>query len=145
MLSTLIMGCGETREAKKNIPSLPESLLQVPDRTVHLSSLYYDTKTSQWSLNEELYSGYMVSFHQDSTLKEKIGILNGKKQDQAMRWYPDGKLKQVANYHQGKLHGEKKMWSSDTSHILIAHYNYHLGKAHGEQKQWFFIVPTILN
>lgn len=137
MFSVLIVGCAENREAKEGLPTSPELSVKIPDRTVQISALKYDNKTSLWYLNEELYSGYMVSFHQDSTLKEKIGILNGKKQNQATQWYPNGTLKQVANYQQGKLHGEKKMWLSDTSHILIAHYNYHLGKAHGEQKQWY--------
>lgn len=137
MLSALVIGCAENREAKKNIPNSPEAVVEMPDQTVDISLLRYNNKTSLWSLNEELYSGYIVSFHQDSTLREKIGVLNGKKQDQALRWYPDGNLKQVANYHQGKLHGEKKLWSADTSHTLIAHLNYHLGKPHGEQKQWY--------
>lgn len=137
MLSALIISCAENREAKRSIPNALEILERIPDRTVNASLLHYENKTSLWSLNDQLYSGFMVSFYPDSTLKEKTGILNGKKQDQAVRWYPDGELKQVANYHQGKLHGEKKMWSSDSSHILIAHLNYHLGKAHGEQKQWY--------
>lgn len=139
MFIVFMVACAENREVEKGLPALrvPELSVKIPDKMVYISSLQYDNKVSLWSLNDELYSGYMVSFYQDSTLKEKIGILNGKRQDQAMRWYPDGKLKQVANYHKGKLHGEKKVWSPDTSHILIAHYNYHLGKAHGEQKQWY--------
>jgi len=67
-----------------------------------------------------------------------IGILGGKKQNQATEWYPDGNYKQVANYHLGKLHGEKKLWSTEAAgHILIAHLNYKAGKPHGEQKKWF--------
>lgn len=137
MLSVLIIGCAENREVEKSTSNVPEAVEKIPDRTVNISLLHYTNKTSLWSLNDEHYSGFMVSYYQDSTLKEKIGILKGKKQNQAIRWYPDGKLKQVANYHQGKLHGEKKMWSADTSHTLIAHLNYYLGKAHGEQKQWY--------
>ncbi|MBX2877847.1 MAG: hypothetical protein KTR30_37350 [Saprospiraceae bacterium] len=108
MLSALIISCAENREAKRSIPNALEILERIPDRTVNASLLHYENKTSLWSLNDQLYSGFMVSFYPDSTLKEKTGILNGKKQDQAVRWYPDGELKQVANYHQGKLHGEKK-------------------------------------
>ncbi len=137
ILSVLIVGCAENGEAKKDLPNSPEISVKIPDRTVSISLLQYDNEVSLWSLNDELYSGYMVSFHQDSTLKEKIGILNGKKQNQATQWYPNGKLKQVANYHQGQLHGEKKIWLSDTSHILVTHLNYYFGKAHGEQKHWY--------
>jgi len=138
LLSTLITSCAEKVETKKiDLPNLTDTLVVIPTTTVDKSLLNYNNKRSLWTLNDQSYSGYMVSFHQDSTLKEKIGIWNGKKQNQATRWYPDGQLKQVANYHEGKLHGEKKMWSSDTTHILIAHLNYHLGRAHGAQKQWY--------
>lgn len=140
LLSVLLTSCAEKRGAKiLPIPNATDTLVEIPNVTVDKSLLHYNNKTSQWVLNDQLYSGYIVSFHQDSTLKEKIGILNGKKQNLATRWYPDGQLKQVANYHKGKLHGEKKVWFSDANanHILIAHLDYHLGKAHGEQKQWY--------
>jgi len=80
---------------------------------------------------------YTVRLDQNNSLIEKTGILNGKKQNKATWWYPDGHIKELANYDKGKLHGEKKRWSSDTSHILIAQLNYHLGKAHGVQKLWY--------
>lgn len=43
----------------------------------------------------------------------------------------------MRNYKDGRLHGEKKVWSSDSSHVLIAQLNYSFGKAHGEQKKWY--------
>ena len=138
LFGALMMSCAEDRNEKKvHDLNLEVSSVTIPDSVVNKSSLNYDNRTSLWSLNNEPFSGYMVSFYQDSTLKEKAGILDGKKQNQFIEWYPDGKLKQVAHYHKGKLHGEKKRWSTDTSYILITHLNYHLGKAHGEQKQWY--------
>ncbi|MEM8524172.1 MAG: membrane-binding protein [Bacteroidota bacterium] len=138
LLSILIVSCTESR-ATKELPALnsTEIAVEIPDKVVHKSLLTYDNKTSLWSLNDERYSGYLVSFHADSTLKEKTGILNGRKQNQSSKWYPDGRLQEVANYHQGKLHEEKKMWTADSNHILIAHLNYQSGKAHGEQTQWY--------
>jgi len=138
LLSVLATSCAEKRDTKiSHVHSSTNTLIEIPNITVDQSFLYYNNKTSLWTLNDELYSGYAVSLHQDSTLKEKVGILNGKKQNQAIRWYPDGHFQQISNYHKGKLHGEKKTWSSDTNHILIARLDYHLGKAHGEQKQWY--------
>ncbi|MEM6738004.1 MAG: membrane-binding protein, partial [Bacteroidota bacterium] len=122
---------------KLNTSATTRTSVKIPDITVDKSLVKYNKETSLWSLNDEPYSGYMISLHQDSTLKEKTGISNGKKQNQSMKWYPDGHLKQVANYQEGKLHGEKKLWSPDTSHILLAHLNYQVGKAHGEQRQWY--------
>lgn len=89
-------------------PYAIDTLLQIPNTMVDLSALHDENKTSVWGLNGQLSSGYAVSFHRDSILKEKIGILNGKKQDQAIQWYPDGPYKQVTNYHKGRLHGAKK-------------------------------------
>lgn len=138
LLGTLMMSCAEDRNEKKVQHLNPDvTAVTLPDRVVNKSTLSYDNKTSLWSLNNEPFSGYMVSLYQDSTLKEKAGIWEGKKQNQFIQWYPDGKIKQVENYHKGKLHGAKKRWSTDPSYILISHQNYHLGKAHGEQKQWY--------
>lgn len=114
-----------------------EKVLEVPDTSVLKSALKYNHKVSLWTLNESPYSGFAVSYYPDSTFKEKFGILNGKKQNEATQWFPDGHLKNVTNYHKGKLHGEKKLWSSDSQHVLIAHFNYQTGKAHGEQTKWY--------
>ncbi|MEO0900004.1 MAG: membrane-binding protein [Bacteroidota bacterium] len=138
LLCVLIVSCSD--QQKENTDQLPPSLEmveEIPDRFVNRSLLNYDNKISLWYLDHELYSGYAVSYHPDSTLKEKIGILKGRKQHQAISWYANGILKQLANYHKGKLHGEKKLWLSDSSHTLVTHLNYHSGKAHGEQKQWY--------
>lgn len=135
-----ITSCAEKRKATflptHNSSDILEEI-EIPNRTVDISALSYDNKKSLYTINDELYTGFAVSYYQDGTLKEKTGIAKGRRHHKAIRWYPDGHLKEVANYHQGKLHGEKKRWSTDSTHILITHLNYHLGKAHGEQKQWY--------
>ncbi len=137
-LIVLLIGCAEKRDAKRShTPVLTETVVTVPNIVVAFSALQYDNKTSLWTLNAQLYSGHTVSFYPDSMLKEKIGFLNGRKQNQAIQWYPDGHFKQVANYHKGKLHGAKKVWSPESAHVLIAHLQYNAGKAHGEQKKWY--------
>lgn len=88
-------------------------------------------------MNDQLFSGYAVSFYEDSTLKSKEGILNGKKENKSIHWYPDGHFKQIENYNNGKLHGEKKVWSPDSNHVLVSHLNYRSGRPHGEQKKWY--------
>ena len=140
ILSIFLTACAEKTRIPTKISHTPDqvdTLLEVPNNLVDKSALSYNNKTSLWTLNDQLYSGYAVSFYRDSVLKEKIGIINGRKQNQAIQWYPDGHYKQLANYHKGKLHGEKKSWSSDSSHVLITHLNYHLGKVHGVQKIWY--------
>ncbi|OEK05618.1 hypothetical protein BFP71_16035 [Roseivirga misakiensis] len=83
------------------------------------------------------FSGYAVLYHPDGSLKEKVGILKGKKENASIQWYPDQHFKNITYYQNGKLHGEKKIWTRDAEHILIAHYQFEKGKAHGEQKKWY--------
>jgi len=132
--SFLFIACFEQKEK----PSQSNTdVVEVPETIVLKSAIKYHHKKSLWTLNNRPYSGFAVSYYPDSTLKEKFGILNGKKQSQFMQWYPDGHLKNVTNYHKGKLHGEKKIWSADSAHVLIAQFNYDKGKAHGVQKKWY--------
>ena len=137
--SVLLLSC--TKQADQEdllISAGADSLLvEIPDITIENSLLQFDPKTSQWKLNDQLYSGYTVSYYQDSVLKEKIGFYDGRKQNRAFQWYPDEHLKRIADYHKGKLHGTKKSWSVDSNHILVTQLNYHMGKAHGEQKFWY--------
>lgn len=91
-------------DALKNATEYAE-LGTIPAREVNVASLDFDNKTSLWKLNNTLYSGFAVSFYEDSTKKECIGILDGKKENLSLKWYPDGRLKLKASYHKGKLHG----------------------------------------
>jgi len=138
ILAVLILASTKWTKSKTASPiRVVETALDLPDKIVDKSALFYDKKKSHWTLNDQSYSGYAVGFYPDSTLKEQFGVLNGRKQNQAIQWYADGHPKQVANYHKGKLHGEKKNWSPDSLHILVSHLNYVAGKAHGEQKKWY--------
>ncbi|WP_339924554.1 membrane-binding protein [uncultured Cyclobacterium sp.] len=119
-------------QAKEAIP-----LFEVPTNTIDKSKLVYNNKVSLWTLDGEKFSGYAISYYPDSTLKQKIGILDGKKQNETTDWYPDGRIKHLAYYHLGRLHGEKKTWTTDVSHLLISHLQYYSGKLHGVQKKWY--------
>lgn len=139
VLGICLVGCTQTTVLKNSasIPSV-DTLLVVPDQTVSKSKLFYNTKQSIWTLNDQVYSGYAVSYYADSIhLKEKFGVLDGKKQNQSLHWYADGHYKRVAGYHKGKLHGESKTWTADSLHVLVSHLQYTFGKVHGEQKKWY--------
>jgi len=125
----------ESKAVITTIDTLSKRLL--PDSTVNKTQLNYDTKTSLWTLNDKIYSGYAVDFYEDGKPKEKIGILNGKKENESIYWYADGHYQQIAHYRNGKLHGEQKIWTPDSTHIMIAHLNYVSGKAHGAQTKWY--------
>ena len=138
VIGFLLFGCSKPTTKKTEEKVYPQkTVFSLPPITIDKSMLYFNRKKSIWTLDNQLFSGYAVAYYPDSTLKEKIGFLEGRKQNNATVYYPDGHKKFVQHYYRGKLHGEKKIWTADTSHTLIAHLNYHFGKAHGEQKKWY--------
>ncbi len=136
IVSSLLLSCTE-KKARPSTSLIFDDTVEIPEKIILKSELYYNHKLSVWTSNNSIYSGFAVSYYSDSTLKEKFSILNGRKHDKAIQWFPDGHLKIASNYLNGKLHGEKKIWSGDSPHILIAQFNYYEGKAHGVQKKWY--------
>lgn len=135
ILNLTLISCSQNKKSlQEENTSLP---LRVPETIVQKSALEYNYQTSTWTLDDLPYSGYALTYYSDNTLKEKFEVLEGKKQNKFVQWFPDGHLKTVSNYHSGKLHGEKKIWTQDSTHVLIAHLNYQNGKPHGEQKKWY--------
>ena len=132
-------GCQQQATAENN----PEQVLAqvepkpVPKTEVAITNVAYKPNESLWKYNDQPYSGYVIERHEDGSSNARFGVLNGKKQDTAYRWYADGHLQEVAYYHENKLHGIKKNWASDSIHNLVSQLNYHLGKLNGEQRKWY--------
>jgi len=124
-----------TTESKFEIEVVPQMV--VPSNSIQKSKLKYHRNNSKWTLDGNVYSGLVETYYPNKTLKEKFGILKGKKQGVEKHYFPDGHLAKLSHYHQGKLHGEKKVWSADAAHVILSHLNYHLGKVHGVQKKWY--------
>lgn len=138
LFCAVCVSCSSSDSTKKLAPKEEVvETLEVPETTVDKALLTYDRMISVWMHNGALFSGNAVSKFADGSLKERFGVLNGRKQNEAISWHPTGQVKNMAHFHLGKLHGEKKTWSEDSTHILIAHLNYVHGKAHGEQKFWY--------
>ena len=142
LFSFLLSSCAEketnnvvSQDLAKTLPTIPS--FDIPNDSIELSELTFDKKISIWTYKNKRYSGYGITRYENGYLKEKTGFKDGRKENESIHYYPDGHYKRYSNYHKGKLHGEKKSWSSASPHILIAHYNYYLGKAHGVQKQWY--------
>lgn len=136
LLSVLLVCCSESKEPKRSdLNDLDFATKEIPNVIIDKCELEYHNKVSLWTLNGEPYSGYVITSHENGIPKEKIGILDGKKENESRIWHKGGNLKQLAHYQNGKLHGEKKVWSSDN--VLLSHLSYHLGKPNGEQKTWY--------
>lgn len=137
ILSVLSCGNKEKEIALPKSNTIDDKAIVIRDTIVNVQQLEYDPKRSIWSFNKIPYSGFATSLNQDNILIQNTGFLNGKKEREEYLWYPDGHLRQIANYKNGRLHGEKKVWSPDPDHILISHLNYLTGKPHGEQLKWY--------
>lgn len=122
--------------AVENLIKQEESFI-IPDNFIIKTELHFDKYKSLWLFNDKPYSGYSIVENEEGMVIEKTGILNGKKQNESIIFYPDGKYKYLSNYSNGKLHGEKKAWIEEPSYILISHLNYQKGKLHGVQKKWY--------
>lgn len=137
-LAVLCLMCCGSIDNSDSLVVVEEPIIQdIPNHIILREELFYNAKSSTWLYQDSLFSGYAVNYYPNGQLKQKFGILNGKKQNQSLDWYPDQHVKFLSTYHNGKLHGEKKRWSSDSSHVLVAHYNYNMGKADGQQKEWY--------
>ncbi|MGB3605652.1 MAG: toxin-antitoxin system YwqK family antitoxin [Psychroserpens sp.] len=136
LLGLITIGCNQQTEKSTQSKTMLD-VFEGINVVILKSSIKYNNKMSLWTLNNEPYSGLVVSYYEYDSLKEKFGVLDGKKQGQHIQWFADGHLKNITNYDQGKLHGSKKIWASDSSHILLAQLNYSKGKPDGEQKKWY--------
>ena len=111
--------------------------LEIPPNESLISTLTYDNKRSLWLENDVAFSGQVVEYFDDGSLKQQFNLLNGKKQDSAYHWFADGHLSKAAYYHENKLHGKMKIWYPGEPHFLSKSLQYHLGKAHGTQLKWY--------
>lgn len=111
--------------------------LPIPDQRINKSDLVFQRQGGIWTLTGQSYSGYVQDYYANGKLKELFAVVDGLKQGKATTWFPDGHQKVVEHYHRGKIHGEKKIWSPNENHQLVAHFNYYLGKTHGVQKKWY--------
>lgn len=144
----ILLSCtnGEHNESKSIIKETIEPL-EISGSTIVMELLTYKRETSTWALNDIPFTGYAISRFENDSLKQKFGILNGRKQNNDSVWFPNGKINSITHYHKGKLHGVKKIWSENPSYTLIAKLNYKLGKVHGIQEKWYTTgeVYQILN
>ena len=133
---SLLIGCNQyDKQNKMSSPILDK--IEIPENVKNIASLKFQNSTSEWFFEGNLYSGFIVDYYDDKSLKLKMSIYKGKRHNRTEKWYPNGKLKEVSNYHNGQLNGEKKVWMSNNEHTLVSQLNYRFGKAHGEQRKWY--------
>lgn len=138
IISIFLSKCSKNKTPKiSSTINLENVRKEIPDILTLKKELLYDAKKSIWTSEGKLYSGFAVSYYPNNLLKQKFGILNGKKHLLENQWFKDGFYKQQLNYLNGKLNGDKKSWSADSSHTLLTHFKFLSGKPHGKQIKWY--------
>lgn len=137
----ILLGCTKHKNdnsiKKKNAVVTLSTHIIIPDTIINIDKVHYERNGGFWLYNDTPYSGYIVSYYPNGKLKEKFGVLNGKKEKNSFKFYSDGHYKSQIHYLNGKRDGECKVWAADSLHILISHSNYTKGKQHGWQKKWY--------
>lgn len=121
---------GRDMDSSHEIPEVPA--LQVPKEQLTLMPL-----EGKWYFQQQPFSGHAVLFHPDSSLAEKVGFVDGKREGPAYKWYTDGRLRKSSFYHHNKLDGLVKVWAPGPDTVLIVESRYVDGVRHGLQQRWY--------
>lgn len=137
----LFFGCTKHEKGasikEKKVALVPLNSVNIPNSLINIDKVRYERNGGFWLHNDIPYNGFVVSYYPNSQLKEKFGVVNGKKQKGHFKFYPDGHYKSQMHYKNGKRDGEFKVWTADSLHILISQSNYTNGKQHGLQRKWY--------
>ncbi|WP_375240333.1 toxin-antitoxin system YwqK family antitoxin [Polaribacter sp.] len=89
----------------------------------------------QWFYMGNPFNGFAVKYYSNSSLSEKIGYYNGKKEGLAYMFFKDGTVKTKSFYNENVLEGTKiKYYSSGK---VFSESKYLNGKKHGIEQVWF--------
>ncbi len=121
---------GRDVDSSHDIPKVPA--LQVPKEQLTLMPL-----EGKWYFQQQPFSGHAVLFHPDSSLAEKVGFVDGKREGLAHKWYQDGQLQKESFYRANKLDGTVRIWASGPEKVLVVESRYVAGVRHGLQQRWY--------
>lgn len=86
-------------------------------------------------LDSTLFSGYLVSFHANNSIKSKKGYLKGRLEGEFMAYHPNGQVYHKRPYHLGEKHGEHLGYYEDGK--IKFQYFFREGFNQGTHKQWY--------
>ncbi len=117
-------GCNENNEVKI-----------IADIEVEKKEIVLHPSEGKWYYKNQPFSGFLVVYHENGILAEKVGYFNGKKEGTAQKRYPDGSLQKICTYVANRLTGKVKSWWPNGN--LSMESNYFDGAKHGIQKKWY--------
>ncbi len=127
------MACGNSSSEELQVINfsarIPEVELQENDMRLSLANdgvLYLDSV---------LYSGFLVSYYADSSLKSRKGIYEGRLEGDYISYYPSGQIYSIRPYHLGNKHGEHLGYFEDGQPKF--QYVFVNGLSQGTHKDWY--------
>ena len=129
-------GCTEMRDPytlKEDIDTEEEIIIDsvvVLKQTLELNQL-----EGRWYYNGEPYSGYVLKFHTNDTLGEKLGFHNGKREGPAQQWSDNGILRIASYYSDNRLEKFYRTWWENG--VLASEVIYENGQKQGKERQWY--------
>lgn len=132
-LTTSLIACDlfflDESQADLLIPEIPAIELQ--EGNSQLSR----TRAGVILLDSVKYSGYLVTYYQDSTIKTKKSYFQGRMEGDFISYYPNGQTHSQRPYHLGEKHGEHVGFYADGQ--LMFKYYFVNGFGQGTHKEWY--------
>lgn len=116
-------------EATKNVD------VKVQDVEVAENKVILHPNEGKWYYNDKPFNGYAVKYYPDSSLLEKVGFYEGKREGIAQGWHPNGQLYWQLYHIANHRNGVEKYWTSDG--VLVSESHFMDDVVHGVQTQWY--------
>ncbi|WP_405382256.1 toxin-antitoxin system YwqK family antitoxin [Maribacter sp. LLG6340-A2] len=125
------VGCKNTTEPK----ALIDEPIMIKQETKFKEELKLNQLEGTWYYKNSPYDGYALTLHENGSLAEKVGFVNGKREGVAKRWSANEVLRVEYHYKNNRLEGSFKTWWENGQ--LAQKANYVNGKMHGIEKKWY--------
>jgi antitoxin component YwqK of YwqJK toxin-antitoxin module len=132
----LCIGCNEnTTIASEEKEIELETNVLIESVEVLKEDLELNQIEGRWYYKGEAFSGYSVKFHENDTLGERLGYVNGKREGLAQKWSESGLLRVESYYKHNRLDSIYKTWWENA--VPASQLNYDDGVKQGIEKDWY--------
>ncbi|QDO95626.1 hypothetical protein FNB79_01195 [Formosa sediminum] len=129
----ILMGCHSKTSTNNTIDT--EKALLIKNQEVLKTDLLLNQLEGRWYYKDKPYFGYSVKYHQNNTLAERLGYVNGKREGTARQWSDKGVLRIASNYKNNRLNGDYITWWDNG--IISSKSHYVNGKKQGLDEEWY--------
>lgn len=130
-----LTSCNKSMVHENEIDSKVGKTIVIKNIEVLKKKLILNQIEGNWYYENNLFSGYSVSFYSNDTLAEKLGFVNGKREGVARRWSENGVLRVESYYKENRLNGIYKTWWENGA--LASQSNYINNVKQGIENEWY--------